>query len=93
MADADVNLSQFHAELGEAKTAMSGGSYALARQKAALAQVTLLGLWKAHSISERSYTLESEILKHLNEAIDAHERAAAGSGGTRLVPIQFGRVM
>lgn len=92
MADADITLSQFHAELGAAKTAMQGGGYAVARQQAALAQFTLSGLWKSHAISERSYSLETQVLEELNKAIDAHERAAQGAGGTRLIPIQFGRV-
>lgn len=91
MANADITLSQFHAELGAAKAAMQGGSYAVARQHAALARVTLAGIWKSHAISERSYSLETQVLEDLNKAIDAHERAASGAGGTRLVPIRFGR--
>lgn len=91
MATEDITLRQFHIELGAAKTAMEGSDYVTARQKIAVAQVTLSGIWKSHGVSDRSYAMETKNLNELLAAVDAHERATNGGGRTQIVGISFGR--
>jgi len=89
VADSDVTIEQFTAEVGAVKTALIAGDYALARQKAALARITFGALPAAMSSSGEAIT-QHQRLDDLDAAIDSYQRGAAGNGGsTQLGLVSF----
>jgi len=88
-------VSDYEAKIDAVNTALSGGDYATARQRLAEARVLAAKLPDETDVAGRKVSRKEvfDFLNTLPDAINEHERAAAGFGTTQLIPLGFGRAM
>lgn len=79
-----ITYTQLQTELETIKTRIGTGDYAGARTQAALAEVTLSGLFLESGNGDR-YQKFRDTLDAVMKAIDAAQVAANGGGGTMLL--------